>query len=99
MCHKTEKHTGLNQADWSHLTCITKFHCSPKKKYICAALVYPGALDHSYNTVDAAFQRDFDRLQKWPDRSLLQLSMGKGKVLHVGRNNPLQQYVLGTPQL
>ncbi|KAK4815544.1 hypothetical protein QYF61_003236 [Mycteria americana] len=38
--------------------------------------------------------RDRKRLEKWADRHLLLLSKGKCKVLHLGRNSPMHQYML-----
>ncbi|KAK4830515.1 hypothetical protein QYF61_011457 [Mycteria americana] len=43
----------------------------------------------------AAIQRDLDRLQKWADRKIIKFNKGKCKVLHVGRNNSMHQYMLG----
>jgi len=43
----------------------------------------------------AAIQRDIDRLEKWADEYLLKFNKGKCKFLHLGRNNPRHQYILG----
>ncbi|KAK4811273.1 hypothetical protein QYF61_023325 [Mycteria americana] len=47
----------------------------------------------------AVIQRDLDRLEKWADRNLMKFSNDKYKVLHLGRNNPMHQYLLGADQL
>ena len=47
----------------------------------------------------AAIQRDFKRLEKQAGRNLMKFSKKKCTVLHLGRNNPVQQYMLGTTQL
>ena len=47
----------------------------------------------------AAIQRDLGRLEKWAKRNLMQFKKGKCKVLHLGRNNPVQQYMLAAAQL
>ncbi|KAK4812854.1 hypothetical protein QYF61_022580 [Mycteria americana] len=38
----------------------------------------------------AAVQKDLERLEKWADGNLMKFS--KGKVLHLGWSNPMQQY-------
>lgn len=39
----------------------------------------------------AAIQKDIRRLEKWADRSFMQLDKWKGKVLQLGQNNPSHQ--------
>ena len=43
----------------------------------------------------AAIQSDLDRLEEWTNRNLMKFNKGKSKILHLGRNKPLQQYTLG----
>lgn len=44
-------------------------------------------------------QRDVNRLRKWTYRDLMKFSKGKCQLLHLGRKNPNQQYMLGADQL
>ncbi|GAB0179219.1 mitochondrial enolase superfamily member 1 [Grus japonensis] len=47
----------------------------------------------------AAIQRDLNRLEKWADRNLTKFNKGKCNVLHLERNKPRHQYMLGVDQL
>ncbi|KAK4807159.1 hypothetical protein QYF61_024279 [Mycteria americana] len=47
----------------------------------------------------SAIQRDRNRLEKWVDRNLMRFKKEKCKVLHLGKNNPKHQYMLGATQL
>ena len=40
-------------------------------------------------------QRDLHRLEKWPDRELVNVNQGKRKALPLAQNNSLQQHRLG----
>jgi len=44
----------------------------------------------------AAIPRDLSGLQKWANRSFMMFNKEKSKVLHLGRNNPRHQYMLGS---
>lgn len=44
----------------------------------------------------AAIWREPDRLEEWAIRNLVKFFRDKGKVLYLGRNNPLHQYSLET---
>jgi len=46
----------------------------------------------------AVIQRDLDRLEKWADRNLITFNK-KCEVLHLVRNNPMNQCMLGVTQL
>ena len=47
----------------------------------------------------AAIQGELDRLEEWIGRNLMKLNKNKSKVLHMGRNDPLEQYRLETDLL
>jgi len=47
----------------------------------------------------AAIQKEFNRLEKWADRTIMKFNKENGQVLHLGKNNPLHQYRLGATQL
>ncbi|KAK4818046.1 hypothetical protein QYF61_004573 [Mycteria americana] len=47
----------------------------------------------------AVIQKDLNRLEKWADRNLTKFNKERCKVLHLGRNNILHQYMLGATQL
>ena len=49
--------------------------------------------------VRAAVVLGLDRLEKWADRNLMKFNKEKCKVLPLGRNNPVHQYMLGATQL
>ena len=46
----------------------------------------------------AAEQRGLDRLEKGAERTRMRFEQGKSKALHLGRNRPLQQDMLGHSQ-
>lgn len=43
----------------------------------------------------SATQRDFDMLRKWANMDLMKSDKSKSKVLPLGRNNTIYQYMLG----
>ena len=43
----------------------------------------------------AAIQRDNDRLEKLTDRNLMKFHK-KFEILHLGKNNPMHQHMLGS---
>jgi len=45
--------------------------------------------------VCAAIQQYLDRLESWSERNLMKSNKGKCRVLHLGRNNPMNLYGLG----
>ncbi|KAK4817313.1 hypothetical protein QYF61_009166 [Mycteria americana] len=47
----------------------------------------------------AGIQGDLDKLEEWTGRNFMKLNKNKSEVLHMGRNNPLEQYRLETDWL
>ena len=47
----------------------------------------------------ATIQQGLDRLESWAERNLMRFKKGKHRVLHLGRNNHMHQYVLGADLL
>lgn len=47
----------------------------------------------------AGIQGVLDRLEEWIGRNFMKLNKNKSKVLHMGRNDPLEQYRLETDWL
>jgi len=44
--------------------------------------------------VCATIQRDLEKLEKWADRNLVNFDKSKCKVLHLGRNKTIYEYML-----
>lgn len=38
-----------------------------------------------------AVRRDLDRLERWPDRNLIQFNKRNGKIFYLGRNNAMNK--------
>lgn len=53
-------------------------------------------LEGEFDTPDGCpvIQRYLDRLGKWANMNVMKFNEGKGKVLHLGRNKPVHQYML-----
>lgn len=45
--------------------------------------------------VCAAIQEDLERLEKWTDGAFMKFNEGKDKFLHLVKNNPIHQCMLG----
>lgn len=57
---------------------------------------WEGLLSHKGH---AAIHRDLDRLEEWADKNLMNFNNMKCRDLHLGRNNPSNQYIPEATQL
>ncbi|KAK4825778.1 hypothetical protein QYF61_002341 [Mycteria americana] len=61
--------------------------------------VFKARLDGALSKLVYHEEARYDRLEKWDDRNLMKFNKEECNILHLGKNNPMHQYMLGATQL